>query len=131
MNSVRALCQRSITPIAGISLLMASVLSIASAAEGAETPHSSIGCSAHVNIPRPTDYSTVTIVIHTKGSARVTTTAHYRTTTNIKSTVASPSGSASVAYRISRATSGFQVVVTVTVRLGSSTGACRTSFTPV
>src|SRR5664279_3876160 len=111
MNTLRTTGSRSVILIASFSLLLASTLSVATLAQAAPTSHLSLPCSAHVDKPHPTDYSTVTVFIHTRGSARVTTIAHYRTTSNVKTTTANPSGSASVPYRISRATSGFKVVI--------------------
>jgi hypothetical protein len=111
----------------GLAMLVTPTLaSVANEASSASLP-----CIAHVDNAHPTDYSTVVVSIHTRSHARITTTAHYRTTNTVKTTVASASGSASVAYRISRATGGFRVIVTVVARVGAVTGSCTTSFTPV
>jgi hypothetical protein len=40
-------------------------------------------------------------------------------------------GKATIAYKISDATAGFAVKVTVSVELGARAGTCSTSFTPV
>ena len=79
----------------------------------------------------PWDYSTTDVLVSTVGSAAVTTTAHYRTTTTTHRGVANAAGKAVIAYRISRATKNFPVVVSVRVQKGSRTGSCSTSFTPV
>ena len=124
---IRTLCGRVIGLCVGTALLTMPALVVTSTTANA----ASFPCTARVDIQHPTDYSTVTVSIHTKGNARITTTAHYRTTSTVKTAIASASGSALIAYRISRATSRFTVVITVSTRLGAASGACRTSFTPV
>ena len=54
-------------------------------------------------------------------------------TTNTNTThhgTAGRKGNVSIAYHISDATPGFKVKVSVTVKKGSRTGSCSTSFTP-
>ena len=89
-----------------------------------------LSCTARVSNARPAQYSTVDVLVGTKAGASVTTTAHYKTTDNVKTTHASTSGTAIVAYEISRATSGYRVMVSVAVALGGARASCSTSFTP-
>jgi hypothetical protein len=113
-------------------ILCAAFLGVpATIAVASNSSAATVACTAHVNNPNPTDYSTVTVLIHTRSNARISTTAHYMSTDTVKTTQANASGTASVAYRISRATSGFRVIVTVVARSGSLIGSCSTSFTPV
>jgi hypothetical protein len=88
-------------------------------------------CTASVNNARPTDYSSVTVTIFSREGARVTATAHYKTTNTVKTGVTGSTGTAIVVYRISRATVGYRVFITVVAKMGKSSGSCRTSFTPV
>ncbi len=87
-------------------------------------------CRASVSNAHPEDYSTVVVYVSTVSNARVSTAAHYKTTTHVKSTKANRAGHASTSYDISDATTGYRVVVTVRVRSGSRSGSCRTSYTP-
>jgi hypothetical protein len=89
-----------------------------------------LSCSASVSNSSPADYSTVDVTVRTVAAAAVTTIAHYKTTDNQQSTVADGSGVATIAYRISRATPGFPVVVDVTAAASGRTATCSTSFTP-
>jgi hypothetical protein len=130
MIYAKAISQRKLISVLFLSLDTAVPVLLTSTARGAEGSDSTLACSARVDNPRPTDYLTVTVFVHTIGGAHVTTTAHYRTTSTVETTVASHSGSAVLSYRISRATSGFRVVVTVQVRNGTRSGTCRTYFTP-
>jgi hypothetical protein len=57
-------------------------------------------------------------------------TQHYRTTNTTHHGTAGRKGNVSIAYHISDATPGFKVKVSVTVKKGSRTGSCSTSFTP-
>jgi hypothetical protein len=56
-------------------------------------------------------------------------TQHYRTTNTTHHGTAGRKGNVSIAYHISDATPGFKVKVPVTVKKGSRTGSCATSFT--
>lgn len=89
-----------------------------------------LSCSASVSNSSPADYSTVNVTVRTAAAATVTTVAHYKTTDNQQSTVADGSGAATIAYRISRASPGFPVVVDVTAAASGRTATCSTSFTP-
>jgi hypothetical protein len=93
-------------------------------------PGQSLSCSASVSNSSPADYSTVDVTVRTAAAATVTTVAHYKSTDNQQSTVADGSGTATIAYRISRATPGFPVVVDVTAAAAGRTATCSTSFTP-
>jgi len=78
----------------------------------------------------PKDYTTTDVLVSTVANAAVTTTAHYMSKLTIHHGVASAAGKAVIAYKISRATHGSRVVVSVKVQKGSRTGNCSTSFTP-
>ena len=58
-------------------------------------------------------YSTTSVLVSTVALARVQTTAKYKTTDTERRSVASVHGKATVPYRISSATPGFTVVVSV------------------
>jgi len=130
MNFAKTISRKRLISVLCLSLVTAVPILRTSTARGAEVSHSILACTARVDNPRPTDYSTITVFVHTLGGAHIKTTAHYRTTSKVENTVASRSGSAVVSYRISRATSGFRVVITVQVRNGTRSGACKTYFTP-
>ena len=89
-----------------------------------------LACRASVSNAHPTDYSTVVVYVSTVSNARVSTAAHYKTTTHVEAAKANRVGQASTSYDISDATTGYQVIVTVSVRSGSRSGSCRTSYTP-
>ena len=89
-----------------------------------------LACRASVSTPHPEDYSTVVVYVSTVANARVSTAAHYKTTTHVESAQANRAGEASTSYDISDATTGYRVVVTVSVQSGSRSGSCRTSYTP-
>lgn len=78
----------------------------------------------------PEDNSATDVVVHTAAGARVSATAHYKTTNTSHSTTASGSGRAEIEFLISRATPGYRVVVTVSVSAHGSSGSCSTSFVP-
>ena len=89
-----------------------------------------LACRASVSDARPSDYSTTTVYVKTVAKARVTTSAHYRTTTNTQSAEANSHGRAAINYDVSDATEGFKVIVTVRVQSGSRSGRCQTSYVP-
>ena len=100
-------------------------------ATGSPSARIPLHCVARVNNARPADYSTVLVTVKTSGNAHVVTTAHYKSTDTVHAATASGSGTALIAYRISRATSGYPVIVSIAVSLGGSHGSCKTSFTPM
>jgi hypothetical protein len=85
-------------------------------------------CTANISNPTPTKGATV-IVTYTSNvpNAEVVLTAHYKTTTTVHENATDSAGNGSDAYRISTATSGFEVFVDVQI----GTARCRTSFTPL
>ena len=89
-----------------------------------------IPCSAHMSNSKPKQNSTTNVLVTTAGSAAVTTVAHFKTTNTTHKATASKSGKASIAYKVARATKGYKIVVSVTVKKGASTATCSTSFTP-
>ena len=62
--------------------------------------------------------------------ASVTTVAHDKTTSHLKSGTANSQGKATVPYDMSGATMGYKVVVDVTVSHASARASRSTSFTP-
>jgi hypothetical protein len=89
-----------------------------------------LSCSASMSNAHPSDYSTVDVDVRTAPSASVTVTAHYKSTDTTHTSTANGSGYASIAFEISRATPGYTVEVDVSVRNGSGSASCSTSFTP-
>ena len=89
-----------------------------------------VPCHTWVSNSKPKDYSTVDVWVATASHASVTTEAHYRTKNTWHSARANNKGDAEIAYRISDATPGYKVKVSVSVASGHHTGSCSTSFTP-
>jgi len=128
MNCAHSVLKRLLL-MALAALLPAAGLTLSVAPAGA-APTSSISCHASMSNSRPSDYSTTYVNVSTVAHASVTTTAHYKTKNTSHSATANGSGKASVPYRISGATPGFRVVVSVSVHKGGKSGSCSTSFTP-
>ncbi len=101
----------------------------ASAAPTAANP-TKVPCRTWVSNSKPKDYSTVDVWVATARDAGVTTVAHYKTKTTKHTAKANSKGAAEIAYRISDATPGYKVKVSVTVTSGRHTGSCSTSFVP-
>jgi hypothetical protein len=80
---------------------------------------------------RPVQYSTTSVLVSTVALARVKTTAKYKTTETVKRSVANVRGKDTVPYRISSATPGFTVVVSVLVTSGGKDASCSTKFVPL
>ncbi len=118
--------------IAGIApaLLGAAVFVAPSVPASAATPANGLPCHASMSNYHPADYTTVTVRVRTAGLARVTTVAHYRTTSTTHHGRANSAGRAGIRYYISGATPGYKVKVSVTVRKGTRKGSCSTAFTP-
>ena len=81
----------------------------------ARTTAKSLACHASVSTAHPEDYSTVVVYVSTVSNAQVSTAAHYKTTTHVESAKANRRGQASTSYDISDATTGYQVIVTISV----------------
>jgi hypothetical protein len=102
-----------------------------SASAAAAAPHPApLPCHAWVSNSKPRDYSTVDVWVATAKHAAVTTVAHYRTKNTKHTAWASNKGDAEIAYRISDATPGYKVKVSVAVVSGHHGGSCSTSVTP-
>ncbi len=87
-------------------------------------------CVATVSTARPVQYSTVTVTVRSVGAkASVTTIAKYKTKPTQHTATANSKGVGSTVYKISGATHGFKVVVSVAATLGAARWACSTSFT--
>jgi len=121
----------------------AALLIPAGIAQASIPPHPAVPlaappCHASVSNTAPRDYSTVIVYVNTTPgpSTRVTTAAHYKTVTTIKTTTdpkapkGRPQPDARTSYYISGAKPGFKVKVDATVRIGSRSSSCSTSFTP-
>jgi hypothetical protein len=87
-------------------------------------------CSASMSNSHPADFTTTKVQVRTAAFTKVTTVAHYRTTDTKHKGTAGRKGNLSISYRISKATPGFKVTVSVSVVKGSQHGSCSTSFTP-
>lgn len=88
-------------------------------------------CKATMSISKPKQYSWTTVKVSKLGAkAKVTTTAHYKTTKTTKKATASKKGKADLDYYISGATPGKKVKITVTAKKGKTKWSCSTSFTP-
>jgi hypothetical protein len=90
----------------------------------------SLPCHASMSNSHPADYTTTKVLVRTASRAGVTTVAHYRTVKRKHHKTANIKGRVKVPYYISGATPGYKVVVDVSVKKGSRTGSCKTSFTP-
>jgi len=101
----------------------------ASAAPAAAHPVK-LPCRAWMSNAKPKDYSTIDVWVATARDAAVTTVAHYKTTSTKHTGRANSKGDAGIAYRISDATPGYKVNVSVSVTAGRSGGSCSTSFVP-
>jgi hypothetical protein len=93
-------------------------------------PARALACSATMSNSHPKDYTTTKVQVHTGNFASVKTVAHYKTTNTTHHGTAGRRGNVSISYYISGATPGYRVKVSVSVRKGSRTGSCSTSFTP-
>jgi hypothetical protein len=78
----------------------------------------------------PKQYSATNVLVSTVARAGVTTTAKYKTTSTEKRATANGQGKATVRYRISSATPGFTVIVSVVVSSGGKKASCSTKFVP-
>lgn len=88
-------------------------------------------CAAKMSISKPRQYSNTVVKVSKVGAkAKVTTTAHYKTTKTKKKATASTKGAANLKYYISGATPGKKVSVTVVAKKGKTTWKCSTSFKP-
>ena len=94
-------------------------------------PAAAKSCKAYATPTDPKQYTYVDIrVAGTTSGAKITTTAHYKTTNTTKSATADSKGKATISYYISGATVGYRVYVDVKATKGSTTWTCRTSFVP-
>jgi hypothetical protein len=128
MNPTRWL--RRFVRLLSLVVVLAATEGIAAALPAHAAPTSPLACHALMSNAHPTDYSTTDVLVTTVGGAAVTTVAHYASTTTAHHATASAAGKAVIAYKISRATPGFRVVVSVKVQKGARSGSCVTSFTP-
>ena len=119
----------SLALVAPVTALLA-VATPAISASAAPAHPVPVPCHTWVSNSKPKDYSTVDVWVVTAGRASVATAAHYRTTTTKHTAKANAKGDAEIAYRISDATPGYKVKVSVSVTSGHHAGSCSTSFTP-
>lgn len=113
-----------------IATALAGSVLLSPAPAGARASSRAIACRAWVSNAYPSEYSTTIVYVDTVAKARVTTSAHYRTTTDTRSARADGHGRAAIGYDVSDATEGFKVIVTVRVQSGNRSGRCQTSYTP-
>lgn len=118
--------RRIASALAGLALVLSPVL-VSAPAQASATR----ACSAHMTVAHPHHYATTQVVVTklAKG-AKVTTVARYKTTKTTKTGTATSAGKATVTYRVSSATYGRKVPITVTAAKGSTHWSCSTSFTP-
>jgi hypothetical protein len=125
-HSFRAPVAVVTTSVAALALATP-VLPTASAATVAAK---ALVCHASMSNSRPKDYTRTDVLVGTARGARVTTVAHYRTTSTTHRSTANAGGKADIPYFISGATPGYRVKVSVYVVSASRKGSCSTSFTP-
>ena len=106
------------------------VTALTSGIAAATAKTAALDCRASMSNSRPKDYTTTDVHVHSASRARVTTVAHYRTTSTKHHASAGRKGNATIAYYISGATPGYRVVVDVSVSRHGRRGSCSTSFTP-
>jgi hypothetical protein len=117
-----------ITPAVAGAMFLASPANAAVAAKAA--PAAALRCHASMSNSRPKDYTSTYVNVGTVRYAGVTTVAHYKTVNRKHTGMANAEGNARIRYRISGATPGYRVNVSVIVTWGSSRGTCSTSFIP-
>lgn len=110
--------------------LCGSTLLVPAAAGASAGRPAALTCKAKVSNAHPKQYTSTTVEVHTAAYGAVTTVAHYKSTNTTHKARANKYGNADIVYKISGATVGRSVPVTVTVSKGSARGSCRTSFTP-
>ena len=113
----------SVVAIAGLATL-------AFASSASATAHKVLPCHASVSAARPQQYTDVNVGVKTAAHAHVRTVAHYKSKDTTHTATANAHGRATISYYISGATTGYRVLVTVTVTKGGSSGHCSTAFTP-
>ena len=123
---------RITTAAALVGIAALSTVAAASPAIAASHPAArALACRASVSDVFPTDGNSTVVQVKTVAGARVTTAAHYETTTTTQSAKANRSGLVAITYYIGGATKGYPVLVTVKVQSGSRSGSCRTAYLPV
>ena len=116
--------------IAAAAGSLAATTALTGGAAAAATHVAALPCMAAMSNGHPKDYTTIKVNVHTAAFARVTTVAHYRTTSTKHHGTAGHRGNVSISYYISGATPGYKVKVSVSVVKGTRHGSCSTSFTP-
>ena len=122
------------TPLAALAaglLLFTTPLSAAAAAPLVTSSSAAAvkACTASMSVPNPHQHTTTTVRVgRLAGGARVTTVAHYKTTSTTHTATSAANGTAALPYKISSATKGFKVVVSVTAVKGSTRWSCSTAF---
>jgi hypothetical protein len=112
------------------ALLAVATPAVSASAAPAVTHTAKLPCHTWVSNSKPKDYSTVDVWVVTARHASVATVAHYKTKNTKHTAKANTKGDAEIAYRISDATPGYKVKVSVSVASGHHAGSCSTSFTP-
>ncbi len=118
-----------VAPLSAVIFIGSLAWAVGVGSAGAE-PQSKLACHASMTNSQPSDYTTTDVLVSTVARAAVTTTAHYKTKNTTHHATANGSGKATVPYYISGATPGYKVIVRISVKSGSKSGSCSTSFTP-
>jgi hypothetical protein len=90
-----------------------------------------VPCRATVSVAHPSTNQTEPVYIATLTNARVTGVAHYKTTNTSKVGTTNIRGHLYLYWRISHATPGYRVNITLAVVKGGMRGSCSTYFSPV
>jgi hypothetical protein len=114
------------------SIATAAAIAVASVlpADAAQAA-TAVPCQATATVAHPSTNQTEPVYIATLTNARVEGVAHYKTTKTTKVGTTNVRGHLYLDWRISHATPGYRVIVTLSVVKGNVHGTCSTSFVPV
>jgi hypothetical protein len=129
VNAAR--CLRRLVPLSALVVLLGATVAMVAPLAARASPAASLTCHASMSNAHPADYGTTYVMVSTVGGAAVSTVAHYKSKETNHSATANSAGKAVIAYKISRATPNFRVIVSVKVSKNGRSGSCSTSFTPV
>ncbi len=96
-----------------------------------------LNITASVDKPNPPQYSTVHLIVKVMDKnnspvsfARIEATAHYKAKDTKKIGCTDDYGEATLSFRISRATIGYEVIIDIRAKKGKSVGSTKASFIP-
>lgn len=96
-----------------------------------------LNITASVDKPNPPQYSTIHLIVKVMDKnnspvsfARIEATAHYQTKDTKKIGSTDDYGEATLSFRISRATIGYEVIIDIRAKKGKSVGSTKASFIP-